>query len=155
MRRKDREITDIAQIEEIIGKAIACHVALVDGSMPYIVALNYGYVSGNPPKLYFHCAMEGKKLDVIAKNNNACFQVDINPELVVAEKACGFSMNFQSVVGYGKIYRVDSEQEKIEALNCIMKHYTGKDDFEYNPKVLTAIVILRLDIDEMTGKQKK
>jgi nitroimidazol reductase NimA-like FMN-containing flavoprotein (pyridoxamine 5'-phosphate oxidase superfamily) len=154
MRRKDREITDLALIEDIISKAYACHLGLVDGDLPYVVAMNYGYVSGTPSKMYFHCAAEGKKLDIIAKNNNACFQLDINPKLIVAEKACAFSMNFQSVMGHGKIQRVESEEEKALALNAIMKQYTGKDSWEYNPKVLNAIVVLRMDIETLTGKQK-
>lgn len=154
MRRKDREITDLSEIEKIINQAYACRLALVDGNTPYIVALNFGYLSGNPSKIYFHCAKEGKKLDVIAQNNNACFQLDINQELVVAEKACGFSMKFKSVVGFGKICRVENEQEKTDGLNLIMKQYTGKDDFDFNPKMLNSIVILRLDIDVITGKQK-
>jgi len=154
MRRIDREITDINEIEKIIAQSYACRIGLVDKDMPYVVALNFGYVKGSPAKLYFHCGVEGKKLDLIARNNNACFQFDINPEIIVGEKACGFSMKYQSVIGFGKIRRVESEQEKIEALNAIMKQYTGKAEYEYNPKILQVTVALRLDIDSISGKQK-
>jgi uncharacterized protein len=154
MRRKDREITDISVIESIIAQSYACRLGLVDGDMPYVVAMNFGYVRGNPSKLYFHCGVEGRKLDIIAKNNNVCFQFDINPQLVVAEKACGFSMKYQSVIGFGKIYRVESEEERIEAMNAVMKQYTGKEDFEYNPKIMQVTVALRLEIDSISGKQK-
>jgi nitroimidazol reductase NimA-like FMN-containing flavoprotein (pyridoxamine 5'-phosphate oxidase superfamily) len=63
-------------------------------------------------------------------------------------------MNFKSIIGYGKIYKVINIQEKIEGLNSIMKQYTDKDSFNYEEKMLDATTILKLEIDELTGKQK-
>jgi hypothetical protein len=154
MRRSDREIMNIADIEVIIKKADVCRIALIDGEMPYLVALNFGY-KANPAILYFHCANKGRKIDVIQKNNSACFQMDIDHELITAGKACGFTMNFKSIVGDGKIYKVETSEEKIEGLNYIMKQYTGKDQFDYEEKMLDVTTILRLEIDQMTAKHKQ
>ena len=44
MRRKDREVTDIGEIENIIEKAKIVHVGMVDGNAPYVVPMQYGYV---------------------------------------------------------------------------------------------------------------
>jgi nitroimidazol reductase NimA-like FMN-containing flavoprotein (pyridoxamine 5'-phosphate oxidase superfamily) len=154
MRRNDRELTEISAIESIISKADVCRIALIDGDLPYIVALNFGYKSGNPACLFFHCAKTGRKLDIIRKNNTACFQMDVDHELVLANKACGYGMKFKSIVGYGKIYEVEDKIVKIEGLQHIMKQYTGKDDFTYEEKMLDVTTILRLDISEITAKQK-
>lgn len=43
MRRKDREVTELAQIEEILEKGKVVHLGMIDGDFPYIVPLNYGY----------------------------------------------------------------------------------------------------------------
>ena len=155
MRRADREITDQTEIETIIKKADVCRMALVDGGLPYMVTLNFGYKYGTPSVLYFHCANEGRKLDIIEKNNTACFQMDVDHELVIAKKACGFGMNFKSIIGYGKIYKVLDNQEKIEGLNYIMKQYSDRDDFDYEEKMLDVTTILKLEIDELTAKHKK
>ncbi|MBI9053203.1 MAG: pyridoxamine 5'-phosphate oxidase family protein [Bacteroidales bacterium] len=155
MRRSDREIMNIADVEAIIKEADVCRIALIDGEMPYLVTLNFGYKAGNPAILYFHCANKGRKIDVIEKNNSACFQMDIDHELITAEKACGFAMNFKSIVGNGKIYKVETSEEKIEGLNYIMKQYTGKDQFDYEEKMLDITTILRLEVDQMTAKHKK
>lgn len=155
MRRNDREIKEQTEIKEVIKKANVCRLALIDGELPYIVALNFGYKPGNPSCLYFHCANEGRKIDILEKNNVVCFQMDIDHELVTAKKACGFTMKFKSVLGYGKINKVSSKEEKIEGLNYIMKQYTGKDQFEYEDKMLDITTILRLEIDEITGKMKQ
>lgn len=154
MRRKDRKVTELTEIESIIQKADVCRIALIDDNLPYIVTLNFGYKSGKNPALYFHCANEGRKIDIIEKNNTACFQMDVDHKLITAKKACGFTMNFKSVVGYGKIEKVTSKVEKIEGLNYIMKQYSGKDQFDYEDKMLDITTILKLEIDSVTGKQK-
>ena len=69
MRRKDREIRDIKELELIIGRAEVCHIALSDGDSPYLVSLNFGYENSPNGKLYFHCAKMGRKIDIITTNN--------------------------------------------------------------------------------------
>lgn len=62
MRRKDREITDVQEILNIIRKCDVCRIAMNDGDFPYIVPLNFGLdVQGEQVYLYFHGALEGKK----------------------------------------------------------------------------------------------
>jgi len=155
MRRNDREIADKNSIAEIIQKADVCRIALVDGNMPYIVAMNFGFKEGDPSVLYFHCANSGRKLDIIKNNNNVCFQMDIGHELIVKDKACGCTMKFNSVVGSGKIYKVEDTKGKIEGLNQIMKQYTGKDNYSYEDKMLDITTILRLEIKEISAKKKE
>ena len=80
--------------------------------------------------------------------------MDIDHELVLANKACGYGMNFKSIVGFGKIYEVEDKIGKIEGLQYIMKQYTSKNDFVYEDKMLEITTILRLEISEITAKQK-
>ena len=70
MRRKEREITAIDEIEEIIGRCDVCRIALTDDNIPYIVTMNFGYSGGVQKKLFFHSAGEGRKIDIIRKNNH-------------------------------------------------------------------------------------
>jgi len=154
MRKKERKIEDQEQINAVIEKADVCRIALIEDGLPYIVAMNFGYKQANPSVLYFHCANSGRKIDIIEKNNRACFQMDVDHELITAKRACGFTMNFKSIIGYGKISKVSDNDEKIEGLNYIMKQYTGKDQFGYEDKMLNITTILKLEIDSITGKQK-
>jgi nitroimidazol reductase NimA-like FMN-containing flavoprotein (pyridoxamine 5'-phosphate oxidase superfamily) len=62
MRRQDKEITDPKKIEAVLKKAQVIHIAMLDGDRPYIVPLNFGYAEN---AIYFHCAREGKKIDLI------------------------------------------------------------------------------------------
>ena len=66
MRRKDCEITDRAEIEAILKKALVCRIGLADGGEPYIVPLSFGYEDG---AVYLHSAVEGKKIAMLQKNS--------------------------------------------------------------------------------------
>lgn len=153
MRRKDREVTDIKEIESIISRADVCRVALANGNTPYIVVMNFGY-SGEPDRrIFFHCAKKGKKLDMIRKNSYICFEFDTDHSLYVGRNACDFGMSYSSVVGWGNIVIITDDKEKSLGIDFIMRHYSGRSDYSYVQEVFEKMIVLRLDILEMTGKK--
>jgi len=156
MRRQDREITGIDEKLEIISKCKICRIGLSENNHPYIVPLNYGFSYDNEKlALYFHCATEGKKIDIIKKNNNACFEIDCDTKLIEGQKACDYGYEFKSIIGFGKIIFLDTKNDKINGLNYLMKHQTGKDiKYDYNEDELNNIIVLKLSVDEFTGKQR-
>jgi uncharacterized protein len=148
MRRSDREVAGQAAIEEILGKGVACHLAMVAQGEPYLVTLNYGFRAGT---LYFHCANSGRKIDFLKGAGRVCFSVVARHELVVAEKGCDFSMKYQSVVGYGRPRFIEEQGEKRAALEIIMAQYSD-GAFEFPEAALSRTTVFALDIDEMTAK---
>ena len=154
MRRKDREITQIVLIEEIISKADVCRIGLANDNIPYIVTMNFGYLSSPEPRLYFHCANEGRKLEMIAKNNFVCFEMDTDHEIFKGLKGCDWGMKFRSVIGTGNITIITEKEEKRAGMDSIMKHYGGDREFAYDEKVFGRTTVLRLEIKEMTGKKR-
>jgi uncharacterized protein len=153
MRQSKREISSIEEIEEIIRKADVCRIALANGNIPYIITMNFGYVNEPEQMLFFHCANEGKKLDMIRQNNYVCFEMDIDHQILSGIRSCDCGMRFRSIIGYGNIFVVTDKEEKIVGLNRIMTHYGGENKYSYDEKVLEQTIILRLDIKEMTGKK--
>jgi nitroimidazol reductase NimA-like FMN-containing flavoprotein (pyridoxamine 5'-phosphate oxidase superfamily) len=150
MRRKEKQINLRSELEKIIKRANVVRIALTDNLMPYIVPLNFGYSNNT---LYFHSAKEGRKMDIIKKNNNVAFEIDIDNELIKNEIACKFTMNYRSVIGNGKAIILTEKKDIINGLNVIMNHYTDVKNFEYNDKVLDKIYVVKIEINEMTGKQ--
>ena len=74
MRRKEREVTDIKEIREVLDSCKVCRLGIADEGGAYIVPLNYGYrLEDGVLTLYFHGAKEGKKLDLIRKNPELLF----------------------------------------------------------------------------------
>ena len=94
MRRKDKEITDESEIESIIRNSLVCRLGLADNSTPYIVPLCFGYKDN---RLYFHSAKEGRKIEILKRNNEVCFEFDDNLEVKAGKAACDWGMNFQEV----------------------------------------------------------
>jgi uncharacterized protein len=153
MRRKDKDVSSIQLIEDIIRKTDVCRIALANGNMPYIVSMNFGF-SGTPINtIYFHCASKGKKLDMLRQNSYVCFEMDTDHHIYSGIKGCDWGMKFSSVVGYGNISVINGKEAKIAGMNCIMKHYGGEMEYSFDDQVLKRTTILRLDIIEMTGKK--
>ena len=153
MRRREREIRDLQEIEDIIEKSDVCRIALSDNDVPYIVTMNFGFRKGANPCLFFHCAKEGKKIEMIKRNNLACFQFDIDHLLVKTDIGCNCGMQYRSVVGTGRISFVTEREQKIEALEYLMHHYAGGHSHRFEEKNLEGTFMLRLDIDEISGKK--
>jgi len=162
MRRSDREITDKSEIIKIIDKCEVCRIGLSRGNIPYIVPMNFGYIYENDKLvLYFHCAKEGKKLDIIKSNPAACFEMEIASSIIPGEKACNYSIDFESVIGFGNIFIVgdDEVEEKRKALSLVMKKYAPEKTFEFSEAYFTnemifSVTILKFTVDEFTGKRR-
>ena len=154
MRKKDREIRDTKELEEILQKADVCRIAFAVDGTPYIVTMNFGYIWKDRLTLYCHCAKEGKKLELMKMNNKVCFQTDIDHEIVKAENACDWGMKYRSIVGLGLLESITNEEEKKKGLNCIMDHYGFAGKKEYDEKVLSITEVLKLTVTEFTGKKK-
>ncbi len=151
MIRKDREITSRDEIESIINKALVCRLAMADENGPYMVPLSFGYRDNY---LYFHCAKEGRKLDILKKNNRVCFEIDADHEIVMSEKACKWGMKYKSVIGFGNVFFIEDVESKKKALGIIMRHYSGRS-FEFEEKEVNRVVIFKVEIESMTGKKKE
>ena len=148
MRRTDKEVKDPGKLEEIIKKAFVLRIAMFDDSYPYLLPVNFGYQDG---QFYFHSAPEGKKIDLIRRNNRVCFEVEADCGLLKADSPCKSSTSYASVVGFGRAIFLDDPQEKWRGLEIIFRHYTS-DPFEVPLSSLNGLAVIRIEVASMTGK---
>lgn len=156
MRRKEREVTDMEEIEQIFQECKVCRIGIMEEDGPYIVPMNYGYTKEDGKViLYFHGAREGKKMDLLKKNPKVGIELDYKHELVEGKLACQYSYHFASIIGKGTAGIIEDPEEKLKALNIIMKHQTGKDfeEFQKNPKLEKAVAIIRVELNEYSCKK--
>lgn len=152
MRRAEREVTDIKEIQNILDRAQVCRLGLIDGEYPYIVPMCFGYdLTEDKLVLYFHCAGKGKKLELIKANNNAAFEVDALNEIVRSDIACSFTALYESITGIGSIEIINGI-EKITGLNRIMSKYSGSSEHRYSEGMLNNVAILRLTAESFCCK---
>lgn len=153
MRRKDREITDLDSIIDVIRKCDTCRISLFDEEYPYIIPLNFGFEKSDDQLiLYFHGAHVGKKIDLIKKCNRASFEMDCSHRLITGEKACDYTMEYESVCGNGTIEILDP-QDRTVALKHLMKQYSSKENHEFSNSEVNAVTALRLKVNSITGKR--
>jgi nitroimidazol reductase NimA-like FMN-containing flavoprotein (pyridoxamine 5'-phosphate oxidase superfamily) len=151
MRRKEREIKDIREIEAIIQQAEVCRLGLAVDNVPYVVPVNYGYEDNC---LYIHCARQGRKIDMIRQNNTVCFEMDVDAAISDRDKpACRCSSTYRSVIGYGTAFLLEDFDEKKKALDIIMRHYSGKTSFEYSKEAVEKVGIIKVVITGLSGKK--
>ena len=149
MRRKDKEITDTEEIERIIKRAISCRIGLVDNDEPYVVPVCFGYERN---ALYFHGALEGRKVELIKKNKKICFEIDTDVKVVRSEEPCKWAMKYRSVIGVGRAHILESDEEKSHGLRLIIRQYSG-DKFNFSKLEVDSVLVVRVEIESITGKQ--
>ena len=122
---------------------------LGDEGYPYGIPMDHWY-SKEENTLYFHCAMEGHKLDAIKSCDKAGYCVMNEGYRKVGE----WALNISSVVVFGRISVVGDEEKKRQICTEICRKFT--DDEEYLQKELKnafpRVCCLALKIEHMTGK---
>lgn len=153
MRRRDREIKEFDEIVKIIRKCDSLVLGLNDEGYPYLVPLNFGMdIEDGQLYLYFHCAKEGKKLDLIQKDNRATFEMDCNHNFILYEERMSCTMGYESVIGQGTI-EIVAEDKKYDALKILMRQYHA-EDFQFNTDMIKVTTLLRLKVEKLTGKRR-
>ncbi len=143
---------NIAIAEKVMRLAKVCRIALSLDNIPYIVPVSFGY---NNKTIYFHSSCKGKKIDILRKNNNVCFEFDINCKLIKSQDVCKYSMEFNSVVGYGKAYFIQDIKEKKAALNILVNNYMEtKEIFDFPANNLSSVLLIKIKIEQITTRAK-
>jgi nitroimidazol reductase NimA-like FMN-containing flavoprotein (pyridoxamine 5'-phosphate oxidase superfamily) len=148
MRRKDREITSLTDMEAIIEKAEICHLGLCDNGFPYVIPLNFAYETNT---FYFHCAKKGRKLEIIRENPQVCIQLETDCKIYIPEDVSETTMKYKCVIAFGFAEEVADFSEKSRILHLLLRRYT--DSKEALPaRAIENTGVLKVTVSEMTGK---
>lgn len=148
---KNRKITLKEEIERIIKKCEVCNVAMVDlDGKPYVIPMNFGY---NNNRIFLHSSQKGKKIDILKHNNSVCvsFSTDHLLRWQSEKVACSYSMKYRSVLAYGKVEFMTEQEDKINALNEIMKHYTDRE-YKYSDPSVKEVMVFKVNIQKLEGR---
>lgn len=153
MRHTKREITDRNIIDAIIRDNQSMQLALSQGDTPYLVPLCFGY---DGHALYFHTGAVGLKIEYMESNPKVCFHFQRSVRTLAGEKqGCGWSMAFESVIGNGIVRELNEDVEREHALQEIMRQYSGRADWPFDPKALPITRVWRIDIESISGRRSK
>lgn len=150
MRRKDKEIRHKQEIMEILRTNKILRLGLSHKDIPYIVPMNYAY---DGEYVFLHCANEGKKLQIIDKNENCCFEITDSVNIIGSEDGCSCTTQYRSVMGFGKIERVHEKNEKECALKSLIRQILGKETLQISDSGMNEVSVLKITIGTLTGKR--
>lgn len=154
MTRRERQITDINEIKELLDKCMILHLGVVDGDEPYVVPMNYGYtMEDDKLTIYLHGATAGKKLDLIRTNPKVFFEMDCDVTPFEGKVACQYGTTYASVMGRGLAEILEDVEEKKKGLSVLMKTQTGKD-FTFDDRMVSIVSVIRVEVLDYTAKRR-
>ena len=154
LTRRERLVTDIDKVLDILNKSKVIHLGLVDGDEPYVVPMNYGYTYENEKlTIWLHGATTGRKLDVIRKNPKVFFEMECDLIPFEGDVACKYGISYSSLMGKGIATIIEDPAEKQRALSILMKTQVDMD-FEFNEKLASVVGIIKIDVSEFTAKHR-
>ncbi|OHB47694.1 MAG: hypothetical protein A2106_03190 [Planctomycetes bacterium GWF2_40_8] len=152
MRRKDKEVTNQEEVEEILSNALVGRLGTCLNNIPYITPVNFVY---DKDKVYFHSALEGRKIENINSNPNVCFEIDKVISIIPGkQRPCASTTEYKSIIIFGDIQIVTDVKEKTFALNKLIEKYAPQSPkLSSSSGAITGTNVLVISIKEMTAKQ--
>ena len=146
MRRSEREITDPGFMRAVLEDAGELYVSLNTGAAPYVFCVNHFLHEG---EIYFHCAPEGRKIDLLRSDPRAGFfaAADIRVE--------GTTTRYRSVYGTGTLEPVSDSALKAAALRSLAKKFRAPCKFPVSEAKFAATMLIRVRVDSMTCKYSR
>jgi uncharacterized protein len=143
---------DRADVYSILDEGFVCHVGFVAGGQPFVIPTAYGR-SGD--ELYIHGARASRMLKALRGGAEVCVTITLLDGLVLARSAFHHSMNYRSVVIFGRARLVEASEEKTRALEAFTEHVMpGRwADIRWpSPQELDATLVLAIPLAEASAK---
>ncbi len=154
MTRREREVTDITEIKDILDRSKIVHVGMIDGDEPYVVPMNYGYtIEDGVLTLYLHGARRGRKIDAMRANPKVFFEMECDLVPFESDVACKYGLAYASVMGRGTAEILEDMDEKRRGLSIFMKTQTGKD-FSFDDRMAEVVSVIKITALEFTAKRR-
>jgi nitroimidazol reductase NimA-like FMN-containing flavoprotein (pyridoxamine 5'-phosphate oxidase superfamily) len=139
-------------VYQILDEGFICHVGFVANGQPVVIPTGY---ARRDETLYIHGSQASRMLRTLAAGIEVCVTVTLIDGLVLARSAFHHSMNYRSVVIFGRASLVEVKDEKLDALRAFSDHViAGRWDEVREPseQELTATTVLALPLAEVSAK---
>jgi nitroimidazol reductase NimA-like FMN-containing flavoprotein (pyridoxamine 5'-phosphate oxidase superfamily) len=151
-RIRDRGSHDWTTIAQILDAGFVAHVAFCIGGQPFVIPTMYGR---DERILYLHGSVASRMVRELGTGNQACVTVTLVDGLVLSRSAFDHSMNYRSVVAFGRARRVSDPALKLRSLQIMAEHLIAgrwADVRRPNTKELNATTVLEFAIEEASSK---
>ena len=139
-------------IEQILDEGFICHVGFVVEDLPYVIPTGYARTGD---QLLIHGSQASRMLRALKTGIDVCVTVTLIDGLVLARSAFHHSMNYRSVVIFGRATLIESREQKVAALFALSEHIIrGRWENVREPSEaeLQQTTVLSLPIEEASAK---
>lgn len=151
-RRSERARYEVGTVNAILDAGFVCHVGFVIDGRPVVLPTAYARVDD---AIYLHGAVGNAMLRAGLDTGEVCVTVTLVDGLVFARSAFHHSMNYRSVVVFGRPEKVDDDAAKLAALDAIVDHMAAgraADTRPPTPSELRETLVVRVPLDEVSAK---
>ena len=143
---------DRETIYRILDEAFVCHIGFIVDEQPFVIPTSYARVGDN---LLIHGSAASRMLRALAWEKDVCVTVTLIDGLVLARSAFHHSINYRSVMIFGKAKLITDEAEKLNALKAFTEQIIPDRWSEVRPpnaSELKATMVLTLPLQEASAK---
>lgn len=151
-RLAERGHYDHESVHTVLDAGLIAHVGIAPEGQPFVIPVLYARMGD---ELIFHGAKASRLLKYVQAGGDVCVTVTLLDGLVLARSLFEHSMNYRSVVAFGKGRLIEDAAEKMEALRLISEQMLpGRWDDARQPteKELNATTVVAVKIEEATAK---
>jgi len=153
-RHPERALPEREDVDAILDEALVAHVGFIDGGGPVVIPTTY---ARDGDILYLHGAAGGRLAAGLSSAEQICVTVTLLDGLVLARSAFNHSMNYRSVVIFGKPRPVTDHAEKERAFAALVEHVVpgrGADTRGASAGELSATGVIAMDLRECSAKSR-
>ena len=152
MRRKDREVQDKTEVFDILKRCDTVRIGIQDNQYPYVVPVSFGMeIVNDKAVIYFHCAQQGMKVDLLRDNPCVCVEGDIFMQ--VEKTTHGITTRYESVIGFGECQILTDVDEIKHGLKVLLSHY-GYQEYPLDRCMgISHLLVGKIVLDKITGKR--
>ncbi|MEW6324440.1 MAG: pyridoxamine 5'-phosphate oxidase family protein [Nitrospirota bacterium] len=151
-RKPDRGRYDKATIYPIIDEALICHVGFVLDSQPYVIPTIH---ARQGDRILLHGAKGSRMLKFIQTGGPVCITITVLDGLVLARSVFHHSLNYRSVVLFGRGELIEGQEEKLAAMEVVTEHLIrGRWQEARRPTLqeLDATAVVAVPIESASAK---
>jgi uncharacterized protein len=151
-RLPKRGVYDRDLVYQILDEGFICHVGFVTNGQPFVIPTGY---ARDGDRLYIHGSQASRMLRTLEQDTDVCVTVTLVDGLVLARSAFHHSMNYRSVVVFGRATLIAAREEKLAALRALSEHIIrGRWDDVRGPseQELKSTTVLSLPLVEASAK---
>lgn len=146
--------------QNILAQGIVAHLGFVQDGQPFVIPFAYHYDPSQPNRMYLHGSVKSRAVRHLASGAPVCVSVTLVDGLVYSRDAQYHSVNYRSVVCFGRARLIADRAAKEAVLERMTRRYfpgrtLGRDYMPPTAPQMRGTAVLEVCIEEWSAKARR